>query len=596
MVAAKNKSKPCDSEHRCDSRRALVTDAPSLGVFSFFARKLRCFEHCQPLHSPGASSSSTVLVVRCSSMNGAPLRNFAPPTPQQQQQLQQQQQQIQLHQHQQLQQQLHAAVAAAAAASTSGGAGSVADPPRTPTTPVVSRPPTHWPNLSPDLQALRPPFYPRLDPALANRLYFGQLQSGGGGGGGGGGGPTSGVSALQFQPQTAGAAGTAAAANAALLQQSAAYQHYVLAGSNAAAAAAAAQHYAAASRLPHYLDPTTFLASSAMPRYPYLLNAPSSPSTRHPHSPQQSTGMPPPPPPAPLQHGAAASVLERSYSDSDGVLGSGGLMGLRDIHQRKLSAHSMSSSANRHSHVGLPLVTASSAPSTPPRPKLDPRTGPTELGATLPTQPYYPSHFMRGTVIQLASGELKRVEELNTEDFIRSASLSDDLKMDSSTVVRVEEKTKDTSVLLCFSVGEHKVQVSVEATVEHPFFVIGQGWSSCNPDRTRNLYGLPCQRLQVGDICISLTHRDVHTKLPSQATVTSGQALPLQPAITAGASSSSSPTTGSTLSLPTTAAAAVASMSASSAVDPPSSSGRRSAPASSAFHPIGSKRRWSVSP
>ena len=66
---------------------------------------------------------------------------------------------------------------------------------------------------------------------------------------------------------------------------------------------------------------------------------------------------------------------------------------------------------------------------------------------------------MRGTVIQLASGELKRVEELNTEDFVRSANLSSALKMDSSTVVRLEEKTKDI-VLLCFSVGENKVQVS----------------------------------------------------------------------------------------------------------------------------------------
>ncbi len=79
-------------------------------------------------------------------------------------------------------------------------------------------------------------------------------------------------------------------------------------------------------------------------------------------------------------------------------------------------------------------------------------------GPSLPTQPYYPSHFMRGTVIQLASGELKRVEDLNTEDFVRSANLSNDLKMDSSTVVKIEEKSKDT-VLLCFSVGEHKVQV-----------------------------------------------------------------------------------------------------------------------------------------
>ena len=77
---------------------------------------------------------------------------------------------------------------------------------------------------------------------------------------------------------------------------------------------------------------------------------------------------------------------------------------------------------------------------------------------TGPSQPYYPSHFRRGTIIQLASGQLKRVEELSTEDFIRSADLSRELKMDSSTVVRIEEKNNDI-VLLCFSVGNQKVQV-----------------------------------------------------------------------------------------------------------------------------------------
>lgn len=53
------------------------------------------------------------------------------------------------------------------------------------------------------------------------------------------------------------------------------------------------------------------------------------------------------------------------------------------------------------------------------------------------------------------------------------------------------------------------LQVTVEATVEHPFFVFGQGWSSCEPAWTSKRYGLDCQRLSVGDVCISLTHKEV---------------------------------------------------------------------------------------
>ena len=55
-------------------------------------------------------------------------------------------------------------------------------------------------------------------------------------------------------------------------------------------------------------------------------------------------------------------------------------------------------------------------------------------------------------------------------------------------------------------------QVTVEATLEHPFFVFGQGWSACQPERTSQRYGLSCQKLSVGDVCISLTHKDVNSR------------------------------------------------------------------------------------
>lgn len=52
-------------------------------------------------------------------------------------------------------------------------------------------------------------------------------------------------------------------------------------------------------------------------------------------------------------------------------------------------------------------------------------------------------------------------------------------------------------------------QVSVEVLVEYPFFVFGQGWSSCCPDRTTQLLELPCTKLSVGDVCISLTLKNL---------------------------------------------------------------------------------------
>lgn len=47
----------------------------------------------------------------------------------------------------------------------------------------------------------------------------------------------------------------------------------------------------------------------------------------------------------------------------------------------------------------------------------------------------------------------------------------------------------------------------MEVLVEYPFFVFGQGWSSCCPDRTTQMFELSCAKLCVGDVCVSLTLR-----------------------------------------------------------------------------------------
>ncbi|KAK7913100.1 hypothetical protein WMY93_013311 [Mugilogobius chulae] len=123
-----------------------------------------------------------------------------------------------------------------------------------------------------------------------------------------------------------------------------------------------------------------------------------------------------------------------------------------------------------------------------------------------PTTPSNPSHFMKGAIIQLATGELKRVEDLQTQDFVRSAELSGGLKIDSSMVVNIHaSQQRQGLVSLHFTVGEQQSKVTIDVPPEHPFFVFGQGWSSCSPERTAQLYGLPSHHLQVGDVCVSIT-------------------------------------------------------------------------------------------
>ncbi|XP_015666905.1 ataxin-1-like [Protobothrops mucrosquamatus] len=133
------------------------------------------------------------------------------------------------------------------------------------------------------------------------------------------------------------------------------------------------------------------------------------------------------------------------------------------------------------------------------------------------SQGHLPSHFMKGAIIQLATGELKRVEDLQTQDFVRSAEVSGGLKIDSSTVVDIQESPWQGFVMLHFVVGEQQSKVSIDVPPEHPFFVYGQGWSSCSPERTARLFSLPCHKLQVGDVCISISLQSLNGKLVPQS-------------------------------------------------------------------------------
>ncbi|KAJ3597737.1 hypothetical protein NHX12_001254 [Muraenolepis orangiensis] len=133
------------------------------------------------------------------------------------------------------------------------------------------------------------------------------------------------------------------------------------------------------------------------------------------------------------------------------------------------------------------------SPAPPPAPAPAPALAPASCMPASPSSSpvALPPFFMRGSIIQLADGELKRVEDLKTEDFIQSAEISSELKIDSSTVERIDDGQSPNAVLIQFAVGELKAQ----------------GWSSCCPDRTTELFELSCAKLCVGDVCVSLTLR-----------------------------------------------------------------------------------------
>ena len=56
---------------------------------------------------------------------------------------------------------------------------------------------------------------------------------------------------------------------------------------------------------------------------------------------------------------------------------------------------------------------------------------------------------------------MKKVEELETQDFINSAKANQDVFLDHSTLISIENEDKSEQVTLTFSVGKDKIEVSI---------------------------------------------------------------------------------------------------------------------------------------
>ena len=118
-------------------------------------------------------------------------------------------------------------------------------------------------------------------------------------------------------------------------------------------------------------------------------------------------------------------------------------------------------------------------------------------------------YFRAGSLIQLASGHMKKVEDLNTDDFVISAATCPDISIDQARVSRLDHSPDTDLYTIVFGVGRAgpgQEMVSVDVSGDHPFFVTEQGWSSCSPAATMTSYHLEAAQLVVGDICISLRH------------------------------------------------------------------------------------------
>ncbi|XGW23411.1 hypothetical protein V3C99_005557 [Haemonchus contortus] len=121
------------------------------------------------------------------------------------------------------------------------------------------------------------------------------------------------------------------------------------------------------------------------------------------------------------------------------------------------------------------------------KPAIQPKSPEFEMGK-MPTNNYIPSHFMKGTLIQMANGKLKKVEDMSSDDFLLAAPLSKEFNVDASVVLEISKAT----------------------TLARVKFAVGQ------------------TQYEVGDVCISLTRRTEEDAKQLDQTVTLAEASELK--------------------------------------------------------------------
>lgn len=112
------------------------------------------------------------------------------------------------------------------------------------------------------------------------------------------------------------------------------------------------------------------------------------------------------------------------------------------------------------------------------------------------------------------SGSISSYNHQLTGRALSSPPTSNSINNNSTSNLSHADQHQQTSqtVLIKFFLESTRRIVFIEVPIERPFFVYHRGWSSWNPQKTYDKFGLKCRKLKIGDTCISLIRR----RQPSQ--------------------------------------------------------------------------------
>jgi len=118
--------------------------------------------------------------------------------------------------------------------------------------------------------------------------------------------------------------------------------------------------------------------------------------------------------------------------------------------------------------------------------------------------------WQKAEVLALKDHEAMKIDSRNSYQYAPNGLVLVQADESTKNLIHAEDASASTAskVLLRFSPAHLSgaPDIFVEAPVTHPFLVKDKGWCSLNPNFTTNQYGVRCQDLSVGDICLPPNH------------------------------------------------------------------------------------------
>ncbi len=111
--------------------------------------------------------------------------------------------------------------------------------------------------------------------------------------------------------------------------------------------------------------------------------------------------------------------------------------------------------------------------------------------------------FVDGTLIDMADGTQKQIEQVETGDIVLTYNTTDGV-VEPQKVLELKKFQKSNIIKINLSNGR-----SVSSTDEHPYYVLGKGWSAYNVGSCKVYNLLFVEQLSVGDILLGVDGEEI---------------------------------------------------------------------------------------